>query len=187
MLAESSARSGVRTLLVDLAGSMGSGAGEAGWAPGGPALQRVRSDPKGYDILTGSVTPASRALFNKVDAFRGMFEGELSTYAAIIVDLPPPIDRSEDRINPIAAASACDTVLMVCAMGQLVQPRIKAAVAGLNSAGVVLGGTVINHTQRPTLGADMAASVRRLRFAFPRTATWLARRLVASKFLNSRM
>jgi Mrp family chromosome partitioning ATPase len=187
MLAESFARSGMRTLLVDLASPMRLATEEAGWVPGEPALQHVRSDPKGYDVLAAPATPATRALFNKADAFRGLFDNDLKTYAAIVVDLPPPVDRSEDMINPMAAASACDTVIMVCAMGQLMQPRIKATVADLTSAGVVLGGTVINHKQSPTLGVDMAAAVRRLTFVLPRTAPWLARKLAASKFLNSRI
>jgi Mrp family chromosome partitioning ATPase len=186
MLAESHCRSGAKTLLVDLTQTVQQAETDGAWAPGDGAAQLIQVQASGVDLLAVRPTAETRPAFNNVDVMRRMFKDELAAYEAIIVDLPPVLNRREDLINPLAAARACDAVIMVCMIGLIKQHEVEETLSVLRTAGVQLGGTVLNDMRNPTLGAEMAAAARRIARLSPKLAAWLQKKLLASSFLNHR-
>ena len=143
MVAECYSRSGQQTLLADFTLPVITG-NQRAWVPGENPLEETRADPRGYDTFSVQATVATRSQYNSVDKLRHFFNEDLSGYKAIIVDLPAILERREDSINPLAAARACDVVIMVCMTGRIKQQQVKLALAELALAGVQIGGTVLN-------------------------------------------
>ncbi len=182
--AESIARSGTRVLCVDFSQPVANVGGE--WAPGdGTAPSRIEADPAGFDRLTAVASAESRYTFNNGKRLRRTLFDELSEYTVIVVDLPALIETETDSINPLAVALACDQVLMVCARDRTTRPQITDAAHRARQAGVKLGGIVWNDFSTPSLGMDIAGSVRRRLGFFPPLAHFLERRFARSTFLNS--
>jgi Mrp family chromosome partitioning ATPase len=186
MLAESHSRSGSKTLLIDLAQPLDTSEKDESWAPGDGAKQLIRPAPGGYDVLAARPTTSTRPMFNNIDVLRRMFTDELEAYQAIVVDLPPVLGQDEATVNPLAAARACDAIVLVCMTGKLTQPRLQLTMSSLAAAGVKVGGTVLNDLHNPTLGSELAGQARRLSGLAPRLSAWLERRLRSSEFLNSK-
>ena len=184
-IAESSSRSGAKTLLIDLTRPAVPG-GQPGWVPGKDASEFIGTMPGGYSTLVANPSPATRSLFNNVESLRRTIEQVLPPYDALIIDLPPVLDQRDDEINPIAAARASDAVIMVCVAGRSIEPRVRKAISTLEAAGVQLGGTVLNDRHNPPLGMDVAASLRRKYRRFLPGSAWLARLAESSDFLNAR-
>ncbi len=164
MVAESFACSGVKTLLVDLTQTVVAsreGCDWWDWVPGKNVAQIVKLDPGGYEILAARPTNITRALFNNVDTLRQIFNNELSEYKAIVVDLPAVLHQREDHINPVAAARACDAVIMMCVTGRTTKQNVNLTVRELGSAGVQLGGTVLNDFHSPPPRTEKASKVTR--------------------------
>lgn len=185
MLATCHASAGSKALLVDLTTDVT--AGMPAWTPGPEAAGAVEAHPDGYATLTARASPVTRSLFNKVDSLRLMFDDSLAAYDAIVVDLPPLLDTPRDKINPLAAARACDAVIMVCLTDHLTQQRLEAATTMLSAAGVNLAGVVLDDHLSPPLGAAMARDCLRLSRYVPGVGPWLQRKLLGSDFLNTRL
>jgi hypothetical protein len=56
--------------------------------------------------------------------------------------------------------------------------------ATLQTAGIQIGGVVLNDRHNPTLATEMAAGTRRLAWFAPRFAAWVERKLLNSQILN---
>ncbi len=184
MLAESRSSSGAKTLLINL--TQYSDDTDDDWTPASGATQLVQLDAAGYDVLTARPTRATRAAFNNVQSLRELVNDELASYEAVFVDLPPVLDQSSNQINPLAAARACDAVVMVCMPGRTTHHRIKRTMEMMEAVGVQLGGTVLNDLRNPTLGSELAGAARRLGRILPGLGASLERNALASSFLNSR-
>lgn len=186
MIADSHCRAGRKTLLVDLTQIVSDVEDDDGWAPGDGAAQMIQRGDDSFDVLHAWPTIVTRPLFNNVDTLRRLFSEQLAAYEAVVVDLPPVLDQQESLINPLAAARACDAVIMICTPGRVTQQRIKQTVLTLGTAGIQLGGVVLNDVHNPTLGEELAASARKLARFAPRLASRVEYWLLANEFLKSR-
>ena len=186
--AETIARSGVRTLLLDLttAANGSALASEcAGWIPGAhnvPASAQPHA--AGYDILVAQPSAETRFLFNDAKRLRQALAAELRGYAVVVVDLPPLLDTGADIINPVAAALACDRVLMVYAKGLTKRVDMTAAGDLAQASGIKLEGLIFNERGEPPLGKELATKVARLTPIWPSLFGWIERRLQASPILR---
>jgi Mrp family chromosome partitioning ATPase len=185
-LAEAYAASGARTLLIDLA-ERSPARGAPKWRPGFDAAMATTATGHGFDLLVAQFTSESRALFSNVTTFRGLLDDNLASYEAIVIDLPALGGSDHDSINPVAAARACDAVLLLCLTGKVTQDQLMAAVREMQGAGVPLAGTVLNDRYAPTLGVAMATNRRRLSRLVPGLNRWVERKLSTSEFLNTRL
>lgn len=187
MLAKSYAEAGSKALLVDLSRPVAEvSPDDESWAPGDGVLQLIRRDEAGFDILSITPTSKTRQLFNNVEVLRKLFGEQLEGYGSVVVDLPPVLADSDRRLNPLAAARACDAVVMICMPNKVSRGHLSKAVTALNVAGVKLGGTIINDYHNPALGHQLASVARRVAKYSPRLGNWLERRLKDNEFLNSR-
>lgn len=143
MVAGCYARSGVKTLLADFTLPVMTG-NRSVWVPGDDPRDEMRADSGGYDNFAAQATLVTRSQFNCVDNLRHLFNDDLAAYKAIVVDLPAILDNRDVSINPLAAARACDAVIMVCMTGRIKQTQVKMGLAELALAGVQIGGTIMN-------------------------------------------
>jgi len=147
-IAEVSAHSGIATLLLDLSRRAGDSV-TGGWVPRpGRGPQLAVRDLAGFEILFGDPAPGARFLFNNVAQLRLAMEQELAPYGLIVVDLAPIGIIPDDAINPLAAALACDGVVVVGTMGHVTRTALVQAMHLMRSSGVKLLGTVTRDASR---------------------------------------
>lgn len=135
--AEIAARSGGRTLLLDLSQPYTALPADDPWTErealsGGFDRRQARTDRDG----------ALR--FNNVGWLRGLLSADEASTDIVILDLPP-VAAARDRLNPLAAAAACDAVILVCARGRSTPGSVESTAATLRSARVRLAGCILNH------------------------------------------
>lgn len=185
MVAETSARSGVPTLLIDLSEPAVEKIDGFSWAPGDTGIgQGIEADDRGFDRLFVRPTSDSRFRFNNVKALTETFDEELTRYERIVIDLPEVLRPNVDQVNPAASAAACDAVYMVCFANGVDRDAAYSSTALLKSAGALIGGIVMNETERVSTGEGIAISAMRCLAFAPRLANWVASRARASRLLN---
>jgi Mrp family chromosome partitioning ATPase len=143
-LALLSARSGVRTLLVDLSRPGEEHDGRSRWVPGEPAQPHLLQGEFSYDVLPAGPAPERAATIDTARRLRDNLTVELKHYAAIFVDLPAIRHQSSDKFDPLAAAAACDGVIVVCAKGKTTSDELKEVVESMRISGVKVAGTILN-------------------------------------------
>lgn len=149
-LAKSLAAADMRTLRVDLhprpaTAPAGNPIGVEGWAPGRAKAQSwIKSTADGYDLLEVHTTPLTRPLFANMQRLREVFAEEFAEYRRVIVDLPPLTDVDTESVNPVAAAGACNAVLLVIVVGRDLQPQVIEATRVLRGAGVSVTAAIAN-------------------------------------------
>lgn len=179
--AETIARSGIRVLLLDLTQVTEAAGGWHGWIPGASgARESARPNPSGYDMLVAHPSAETRFLFNDGKRLRLALTDELAEYAVIIVDMPPLLDASSQIINPVAAALACDKVLMVYAKGLTKRVDMTAASDLARASGIKLEGLIFNELGQPSLAKELSAKIRRLAPLWPSLVGWLDRKIQSS-------
>jgi Mrp family chromosome partitioning ATPase len=184
-LAMTIALSGTSTLIVDLTAGPDDDAKDIIWRPGlGGAGQAIMRRADGIDVLRARFDGNTRFLFNNVEQLRRAFDDDLKQYQAIVIDLPPVCAGEATHISGVAAAAACDGVILVCVGGRIRREALTMGTVSLQSAGAKICGTVVNDVECPTLGAEFAREARRLRRFSPRISSWLERKALASNFLN---
>jgi Mrp family chromosome partitioning ATPase len=177
------ARSGFRTLLIDLQSTVSHF--DNTWLPGkNDAREFIVPGADEVDRLYGRPERRSQPLFNNVAALREAFSGQLQGYSKIVVDLPPLMENRAGGINAVAVAAACDSVLIVCAKGVVTTQRLRAMVGLVRSAGGQIGGSIMNEVRYPAPGAEIAAMAARALSFTPRFSQWIQRRAIASELLN---
>ena len=181
MLAEVLARSGVRSLLVDLSRPTENAGVPAG---GDEPWRRIVQNESQFHMLVAVPTSDSKFRFNNVAWLRQRLDQELADHDVIVLDLPPLITDRTDLINPVAAAAACDSVLMVCARGRVTRARLKEAVRLLLPAQVNLTGTILNDIDYASPGEEMARTARRFSWLAPKVSRWIERRALGSEMLR---
>lgn len=188
VVAEAFAQAGTKTLLLDLTTPVRTDARPPLWSPGAPgAADATRVEPSGLAVLTADASIGTRALFNNIEQLQKTLQRDLATYSAIIIDLPAVADEEPTRLNPIAAARACDAVLMVCLTGHVDRSELNEATAALKPAGVNLSGLVLNDYYATTLGEEVAdATYNSVGKYFPGIADKIASRVMQSRFLGER-
>jgi Mrp family chromosome partitioning ATPase len=178
MLAEILARSGVCSLVVDLSRPIE----HTDMVMDKDELwQRIVQNEGGFHMLFAAPSSVSKSRFNNVSWLRQCLNKELAGYGAIVLDLPPLVPDRADLINPVAAAAACDAVLMVCARGRVTRPQLKEAVELLRPAQVNLVGTILNDIDYALPGEEIARAARRLSWVAPNISRWIERRLLGSE------
>lgn len=183
--AEVFANSGLSTLYIDLTRPVEKTPAGPIWSPGEDDPKRCifrRND--GADRLVARPTAGTQSAFNNVTGVRQSLAKELAEYSKIVIDIPPILEVTNHQINPIAAAAACDAVLMICVRGQLTHQQITQAMEMIRSAGGKITGTVLNEIGYATTGADFARIARRVFRSAPRIAHWLERKALDSDLLN---
>ncbi|MBS0243857.1 MAG: hypothetical protein JSS20_16915 [Proteobacteria bacterium] len=184
-VADASFRSGMKTLLANFSAPVSSDSGP-GWSPAEAPAHVIKSND-GYDLLRIRTCPESRGKFNNITALQSLFNESLKAYDRIIVDLPPILHTGPDYINPLATARASDSVLMVCVTARTKQSQITEAVSVLDTAGVNLGGIVVNDVANAPLGQRIAGSARKLARWSEWLSAWLERKASKSEFLNTQL
>jgi Mrp family chromosome partitioning ATPase len=185
-LAGAFARSGRKTLLIELTGTPASGVLPVDWAPGEPlAADAVRPVSEHLSRLSVTPTPANRALFSNVEFFQKTFQRDLASYAHIILDLPAVLETDTDRVSPVAAARAADAVVIVGLTGLTNRAELAEATQALRQAGANVAGLVLNDQYCATLGEEIAdVSYTRLGGFLPRLAHWIAQKALATPYLG---
>ena len=187
-VADAFAQAGTKTLLLDLTAPVRSDNRAPKWSPGAPgSADATRLEPNGLAILTADANSTTRALFNNIELLQRTLQRDLASYSAIIVDLPAVAEEDPQRLNPIAAARACDSVLMVCLSGHVDRAELKDATEALRPAGVNLSGLVLNDYYATTLGEELAdATYNSVGRIFPGVADRIASRAMRSSFFGDR-
>lgn len=186
-VAEAFARSGHKTLLLDLSTDIRTDSRAPAWVPGGhSASAAIRAEPSGLATLTADTTTATRALFNNVEFLQQMLDAELASYSAIVLDLPAVREDEDKRLNPLAAARVADAVLLVCLTGQIDRGQLSDAVETLKMAGANTAGVVLNDYFGTSFGDEIADRIEAKRRLLPGLAGRLAGKFRESRFLNER-
>lgn len=143
-LATAYARSGVSTLLLDATQPL-SGSAPV-WLPGKDSVDWfvTSGGPDRYDRIALQLTPNDRFLFNNKDVVQQLLTSQLSRYDFIVVDLPALLVGSAQRINPLALASACDSVILLCKTGRDDRTSVETAMQLLGMAGCNFAGAIMN-------------------------------------------
>jgi Mrp family chromosome partitioning ATPase len=181
-VAQALARSGSKTLLLDLSTLVQSLDKTPAWVPGiKGAAASVTADRRGFERLEAAATPDTRFLFNNVERLRWTMFDDLAAYQMIVVDLPSVLDAGADALNGVAMAAACDAAYLVCRMSQITRPRLERTVKQLKGGGVEIAGTVLNDAT-----ADMPGG-KRLRKAVRGSPTRRLGAWIESKLLEQQL
>ena len=185
-LATAFARSGRKALLIDMTGTVDSGAAADSWAPGEPLAQdAVHTVSENLSRLSVVPTSANRALFGNVELFQKAFQRDLASYAHIVLDLPAVLETDAARLNPAAAARAADAVILVGLTGLTNRAELTEATQALRQVGANVAGLVLNDQYCATLGEEIAdVSYNRLGQIAPRAAHWIAQKALATRYLG---
>lgn len=144
VIAKLLARSGLKTLLVDLSQPAGDHADCTRWVPGKDPTGYVVRDTRGYDLLPAGPTPEAVDSFSSARKLRDNLKVDLLPYEVILVALTAVQRRSEQTFNPLVAASACDAVIVVCKKDRTSIDALKATIEMIQASGVKIAGTLLN-------------------------------------------
>ena len=185
-LAVACARSGRKTLLIDLTATVQPADLAGAWSPGAPLPpDAVRSSDDGLSVLTVVPTSTNRTLFGNVELLQKVFQRDLAGFATIIVELPAVGNEEAERLNPVAAARAADAVVLVALTGLTTRDELSDGTQRLRQVGATIAGIVLNDRYCATLGEEIAdVSYTRLGRVVPRLADWIAQKALANSFLN---
>lgn len=159
-VAETLARSGADVLYVDLASPL---------RRNGPVPPRAANSQTWKEPVTERacrfqiVAPANldaRFYCNNVRWLRGELTRMLRTYSNIVVDVAPLLADDTDRVNALAAATACDAVVMVCTRAQLTQQDLLRALQMTDSTEANLIGTVFNEKDYSAPSEEISGWIR---------------------------
>jgi Mrp family chromosome partitioning ATPase len=141
MVAEAMGRSGLKVLLVDLhpedGGAVAPLVPMEPWRPIQPARDGA------IDVLLPNLTTQSRDAFNNSTWLGQYFSEQLRQYSNIVLDLPPVLGGGDEQLMPLAAASICNAIILMCSTGQVTYGELENAVQLLRSARAPLMGVVV--------------------------------------------
>lgn len=180
-LAERSARSGERTLLLDLSLPVGPVTERIRWAPGDERVgESIQRDSRGFDRLTAVACPSTVMRFRNLGGLRHLLEQELAHYQAIVVDAGALLGADEAAIPAATIAQACETIVMATIPGTMRQDQFEAAVTTLGAAASRMVGLVLDDAGNPTVGEELCRLAGRLERYLPavsrKLTRWLSQR-----------
>ncbi|MEZ5843429.1 MAG: hypothetical protein R3D27_06790 [Hyphomicrobiaceae bacterium] len=149
-----------------------------------PGDEPPAEDTARCEHLVANPAGRARAQFNNVEEMRKLLHVELAAYQAIVIDLPPVLDESDDHINPLAAMAAADGSFLLCMAGRIDRSSLARTMTLVKQSGVELLGIVVNDAENPSLGAELAREARRIERILPRFSRWLQRKALAAGFIN---
>ena len=184
-LADALYKSGVDTLLMQLA-SYGDAEATAGdWSPASLATSKSKSrHSRGFDMLKAGNSADIRFRFNNLELLKSAFKTDLANYKMIIVALPVIGGKLASQINPVSVAGACDSVYLVCRTERTTLQQVDDAVKQLRDGGVQISGTILNDAAVVTPATSILRKLKRLERFAPRISNRLNRMVSASELLN---
>ena len=181
-LASFAARSGQRTVLLDMSRPIGSAAD--GWRLDCEPGSLMRRDPAGFDRLAVAGEMDGRSVTDITRLRRGI--DQLGAFDSIVVDIAPLREIGTRAVDGPAAAAACGRIHVVALAGQIDRAAFASAMSLLEASRIELAGLILNDRFNPTLAAELAREAGRLRIVAPRLSRWLARKALGSRFLSER-
>jgi Mrp family chromosome partitioning ATPase len=112
------------------------------------------------DVLTANVTAETRSIFNNNGWLASFFAEQLRTYSTIVLDLPPLLDESKNRLSPLAAASICQAVILTCPTASVTRPQLANSLRLLESADVNVIGLVVEDEEDKSGWRNFGSSVK---------------------------
>jgi Mrp family chromosome partitioning ATPase len=190
-LAERTAASGRRTLLVDLNLEHPSlhahyALGRSDWSP-----ETAGDDgailPSGMDRL--SVLPAPTRVrdhwgFRDAETLRALIERWLVQFDRVVVDTSPLTRRNRQNVPADTVCAACAKTLLVVLAARTPESQLLESRQLLDAAGAELVGAVLNDRYLPGLASELMRETRRLDHLMPRAMAWLRQRIATSTLLN---
>lgn len=180
-LSERSARSGERTLLLDLSLPVGPMTERIRWAPGDERVgESIQRDPRGFDRLTAVACPSTVMRFRNLGGLRHLLEQELAHYQAIVVDAGALLGTDDAAIPAATIAQACETIVMATMPGTMRRDQFEAAVTTLGPAASRMVGLVLDDAGNPTVGEELCRLAGRFERYLPavsrKLTRWLSQR-----------
>jgi Mrp family chromosome partitioning ATPase len=160
MVAEAMGRSDLKILLANLNTTQNVVRDSAAVAVSEP-WQPIRGDSnRSIDVLTANVTAETRPIFNNNGWLGSFFAEQLRTYSTIVLDLPPLLDESKNRLSPLAAASICQAVILTCPTGSVTRPQLATSLQMLESADANVIGLVVEEDQDKSGWRNFGSSLK---------------------------
>lgn len=180
-LAERSARSGERTLLLDLSLPVGPATDRIRWAPGDERVgESIQRDPRGFERLAAVACPTTVMRFRNLGGLKHLLGQELAHYQAIVIDAGSLLGTDEAAIPAATIAQACETIVMATIPGAMRRDQFEAAVTTLGAAAPRMVGLVLDDAGNPTVGEELCRLAARLERYLPavsrKLTRWLSRR-----------
>ena len=169
-LAERSARSPSRTLLVDASDNP---------RPFEPSSEPGTDNIEWFRLGDGEDEPFG---LRSPDMLRRLWSEAHRDWETVIIDCGPAIEGRDYAVPGKLTARSADAVILVCLGGKSTKESIDAARAAIGPANIV--GVVVNGRDLPTVGAEVAREALRLKRLFPKLSRRLAERALQSKMLN---
>ena len=170
MVAEAMGRAGLKILLADLNATQEVIHDTAPvpvsepWRPVSDESNRL------LDVLSANVTVETKPLFNNNGWLGSFFAEQLRTYSTVILDLPPLIHEQKNKLSPLAAASVCQAVVLMCPLGGVTRAQLATSLQLLQSAEVNLIGLVVEEDKgksgwsdfrSPAIGSSLPPAQKR--------------------------
>jgi hypothetical protein len=138
------------------------------------------NSPAEYDVVAAA---GSRHCFNDGYLLQHQWKHELETYSTLVLDLPPVLHERSDLLSPLAAATSCDAVFLVCLRGKTAKGQLAEAIDLIRLAGINLF-LVINDRDYTSPGEEIARTARACSKVVPRLASWVERKVLSSELLT---
>jgi hypothetical protein len=110
------------------------------------------------DVLSANVTAETKPLFNNNGWLGTFFAEQLRTYSTVILDLPPLIHEQKNKLSPLAAASVCQAIVLMCPLGSVTRPQLASSLQLLQSAEVNVVGLVVEEDREQSGRRDFRSS-----------------------------
>jgi Mrp family chromosome partitioning ATPase len=110
------------------------------------------------DVLSANVTAETKPLFNNNGWLGSFFAEQLRTYSTVILDLPPLIHEQKNELSPLAAASVCQAIVLMCPLGSVTRPQLASSLQLLQSAEVNVVGLVVEEDREQSDRRDFRSS-----------------------------
>lgn len=181
-LAEVSARSGLRTLVLDLTGDLGGPT----WEPGvDTASPEPDLNGRRFDRLTASMSADGRAAFNNPARVSAELDRQFENYGLIVLHIAGLVQDGRGRINSVAAGAAADGIVLLCPTGGVRLATARSVMSDLTAAGGKVIGTVLDDRSNPNLGDDIARAAEHVLPFLPGIAATIAGWARRSPFLRT--
>lgn len=117
------------------------------------------------DVLSANVTAETKPLFNNNGWLGNFFAEQLRTYSTVILDLPPLIHEQKNKLSPLAAASVCQAIVLMCPIGSITRPQLASSLQLLQSAEINVIGLVVEEDRGQSRWRDFRSLANGPRFS----------------------
>ena len=150
MVAEAMGRAGLRILLANL-NATEEVIHDTSPVPVSEPWRPISDDGNRLlDVLSANVTAETKPLFNNNGWLGSFFAEQLRAYSTVILDLPPLIHEQKNKLSPLAAASICQAVVLMCPIGSITRPQLASSLQLLQSAEVNVIGLIVEEDREQT-------------------------------------